>query len=574
MADEFIEEEVLDGSYDEEIVEGDDFIEEEVIDDDLVEEYEEESYTEESYENEQPTPANMNPEQTQVAGTPAPAPIPVSVETGAPTDVPVSAPIPAAVGTPVPVPAPAPVPALDSASQPAVGAPAPTPATAPRLSSEAEGYEEPNSVEALKSWVGDFERGQASEIRPRSPNRPYPFEVHDVRPAATSAELAQPTLATTTPATARAPMTAQQQNIITPQPSQDEIAASSPPETPLQSNVSPQVGKPVSLQPDLAPAPAPAPATPTPTATPTAPTPTPTPTPTETDVATATSTSTEVATERSADVGPVGPRLEVSEADQPQQIQPAQAPAPAPVTQEQSPTVEQGDQPASGTSGDVEAFITQKQGDTPTTSKEAKTEGEESEENRSGLIYILAILLVLILTVLAILAILIWGTETIDDPFRDDDGPDFVGDIPTTPMDSYVPDSCDFEGQKQPHVISQCNCNDEISDLTNDAREKYNALVSNFLVPTVYPSWDLPFKSCETANQALVWLSTVTARDETDLLQKYIMAYLYFGTNGPNWDVQTNWISDEDVCDWHGLFCEEEVVQSVELESNSLMGMV
>jgi hypothetical protein len=232
-----------------------------------------------------------------------------------------------------------------------------------------------------------------------------------------------------------------------------------------------------------------------------------------------------------------------------------------------------------GASSDVEAVIpTETTGDSKPT-KEAKTANEDADgKQQSGVIYVLAILLVLILIVLAILAILIWGTGTINNPFKEDDGPGFVGDLPTTPMDSYMPDSsCDeIEGQAQSHIILQCRCQDEISELSEDARAKYSALVSNFLVPTVYPSWDLSIESCETANQALVWLSTVNARDETDLLQKYVMAFLYFGTNGPNWDIQTSWISDdEEVCEWHGLFCSNDtILQSVELESNNLLGMV
>ena len=41
------------------------------------------------------------------------------------------------------------------------------------------------------------------------------------------------------------------------------------------------------------------------------------------------------------------------------------------------------------------------------------------------------------------------------------------------------------------------------------------------------------------------------------LLQRYILAILYYSTDGPNWKISTKWLSYSHECDWLGIICNE-----------------
>eukprot|EP00538_Stauroneis_constricta_P000588 CAMPEP_0119573674 /NCGR_PEP_ID=MMETSP1352-20130426/45242_1 /TAXON_ID=265584 /ORGANISM="Stauroneis constricta, Strain CCMP1120" /LENGTH=553 /DNA_ID=CAMNT_0007623365 /DNA_START=275 /DNA_END=1936 /DNA_ORIENTATION=- len=85
--------------------------------------------------------------------------------------------------------------------------------------------------------------------------------------------------------------------------------------------------------------------------------------------------------------------------------------------------------------------------------------------------------------------------------------------------------------------------------------------------------------------KALIWLAKddpaklplkTTSLDMIE--QRYILATLYFATDGPNWALQYNFMSASDVCDWHstteGIFCNnsEGYVTNVELNNLNLNG--
>jgi len=180
--------------------------------------------------------------------------------------------------------------------------------------------------------------------------------------------------------------------------------------------------------------------------------------------------------------------------------------------------------------------------------------------------------LLLLLIVAAVLLILTFVTDTI---FQDDDEPDFVGGEPTTPLDPYVPGDCNFAGKTQPHVISQCQCNDMITQLASDTLQKYQRLRDEWILTSVYSTWSFDVQSCEAANQALVWLASGYAEDSVDLLQRYTMAFLYFSTEGPDWTTQDNWLADVNVCEWFGLQCEDgKRINLINLNNNRLLGPV
>ena len=146
---------------------------------------------------------------------------------------------------------------------------------------------------------------------------------------------------------------------------------------------------------------------------------------------------------------------------------------------------------------------------------------------------------------------------------------------PTTPLHPYEPGVCELSDQVQPHVLSQCSCDGQITTLSDDAVARYDALATDFMVPNVYSNWPHDIVSCHPANQALVWLSTGCAVDESHLLQRYVLAYMYFATDGTEWRVRSRWITETDVCHWHGLECTPQgELLKIEMPENSLNGEV
>ena len=222
---------------------------------------------------------------------------------------------------------------------------------------------------------------------------------------------------------------------------------------------------------------------------------------------------------------------------------------------------------ASGAAPDVENQVAVYQ--QPVVMQQPKSKQEVQADNA---IYSCLCLLFLLLVTAVVLLLLRF---VFDVDFGQNNDPDFIGEEPTTPMDPYVPGDCNFSGQAQPHVLSQCRCNEEVSIFADDTLAKYELLRDQWVVPNVYTSWNLPVQSCEAANQALVWLASGNAEDNTDLLQRYVMAFLYFSTEGTEWDNQENWISDQNVCDWYGVECpDQRLINFVNINDNSLVGPV
>jgi hypothetical protein len=153
--------------------------------------------------------------------------------------------------------------------------------------------------------------------------------------------------------------------------------------------------------------------------------------------------------------------------------------------------------------------------------------------------------------------------------------PPFAWNEPTTPLNPYVPGQCvSLSNQMQPHVLSQCECNGAITSLATDVRDRHEALRQQF-VSRIYGNWDFPIESCEPANQALVWLSTVTPNDETDLLQRYVLALFYYQNGGTQWQSQDMWLDDTDVCLWYGVACtDRSFVGLLSLDDNNISGSV
>lgn len=83
-------------------------------------------------------------------------------------------------------------------------------------------------------------------------------------------------------------------------------------------------------------------------------------------------------------------------------------------------------------------------------------------------------------------------------------------------------------------------------------------------------------------NKALLWVannSNINEYTDKKIIQRYVLATLYFGTNGSMWDNNAGWLSDEDECRWYsdaeGPFCTDDGdVLEIDLFKNNLVGPI
>jgi hypothetical protein len=196
------------------------------------------------------------------------------------------------------------------------------------------------------------------------------------------------------------------------------------------------------------------------------------------------------------------------------------------------------------------------------------SQNEEEEKGKSGFLWLIAFCCLFLVIGIGIVLILIFATETIPRFWEDDD------DGPVT-MGPYDPGNCDLASQgPQPSVAGQCECGDQVEILSDYTRDRYNELL-DFIQPDIFTTWPYDITSCDPANLALLWLSTgPVIGDELSLKQRYILAYLYYGTQGQEWTESSDWLSVQDECGWFGLECSGEELTKIELPGNSLDGQV
>lgn len=167
--------------------------------------------------------------------------------------------------------------------------------------------------------------------------------------------------------------------------------------------------------------------------------------------------------------------------------------------------------------------------------------GQTRVRKRHSPLLVCALLLVFVVLVLALVLAMLYILAFSESEF-------FVGDdgsaVPTvSPTTSYGP-----------IVI----CSGKVTTLTEETVANYETVVDS-VVPALYSTWDHAIDSCHPANQALLWMSAdPTEREPTDSLQRYIMAFAYFATEGAEWRSQDKWLSQDVVCGWEGIGCTSE----------------
>ena len=69
--------------------------------------------------------------------------------------------------------------------------------------------------------------------------------------------------------------------------------------------------------------------------------------------------------------------------------------------------------------------------------------------------------------------------------------------------------------------------------------------------------------------------NTVTEDDLDDTkVQRYLLALLYFSTDGDNWSNNKNWLGKESVCFWYGITCVSSAVTEINLALNELKATI
>lgn len=60
--------------------------------------------------------------------------------------------------------------------------------------------------------------------------------------------------------------------------------------------------------------------------------------------------------------------------------------------------------------------------------------------------------------------------------------------------------------------------------------------------------------------------------DERAIRERYALAVFYYSTDGENWSNNSDWLTNEDHCNWYQLQCSDDKLSEIELEANKLHG--
>ncbi len=78
---------------------------------------------------------------------------------------------------------------------------------------------------------------------------------------------------------------------------------------------------------------------------------------------------------------------------------------------------------------------------------------------------------------------------------------------------------------------------------------------------------------CNAGETSAPYYGTLECLDPRLVSEKRILYNFYDNTNGTNWLVQTNWLSDESVCAWYGVVCDTNYhIKEIKLDTNMIVG--
>mmetsp|Transcript_29806 Transcript_29806/g.44056 ORF Transcript_29806/g.44056 Transcript_29806/m.44056 type:complete len:773 (-) Transcript_29806:38-2356(-) len=127
----------------------------------------------------------------------------------------------------------------------------------------------------------------------------------------------------------------------------------------------------------------------------------------------------------------------------------------------------------------------------------------------------------------------------------------------------------------------ECLCNEEMTNIHESHENQYNILKEVIKNQTSF-EFDYNVSSCEAPNIALHWLSEdVLKRDgeaKDTLSDRFALAVCFISwtkSDPYRWKNQAQWMTDDSVCGWFGVACDENgEVTSISLVNNLLSGSI
>jgi hypothetical protein len=125
-----------------------------------------------------------------------------------------------------------------------------------------------------------------------------------------------------------------------------------------------------------------------------------------------------------------------------------------------------------------------------------------------------------------------------------------------------------------------CKCIQLLPEIDNEFWNIYNVVKSTRGIAE-YINDDDPNQVCSSTNLAILWITwelrTSLNRnvyiDFESIQTRFILVLLYFEWRGNEWKNQTGWLSNETVCEWYGVRCDNQSrVTQLSLRQNNLQG--
>lgn len=100
--------------------------------------------------------------------------------------------------------------------------------------------------------------------------------------------------------------------------------------------------------------------------------------------------------------------------------------------------------------------------------------------------------------------------------------------------------------------------------------------IKNILLRASFSSASALADPSSPQSEAFAWIYNQRHKVLSDriLVQRWILASFYFGTNGDNWAVRDGWLTSQNECSWYGVSCINGAVSKLELEQNRLTGFL
>mmetsp|Transcript_3244 Transcript_3244/g.5892 ORF Transcript_3244/g.5892 Transcript_3244/m.5892 type:complete len:750 (+) Transcript_3244:246-2495(+) len=123
--------------------------------------------------------------------------------------------------------------------------------------------------------------------------------------------------------------------------------------------------------------------------------------------------------------------------------------------------------------------------------------------------------------------------------------------------------------------IVECYCSGKISGLPDVVSRRYSEFLHVLVENDVLVAPPIQTNCTDPRNLALLWLSESETPASKSIIRKYVLAVLFHALNGLDWNINLFWLSSADVCDYHGVFCDDGVlISSISLPDNSLNGFI